>query len=43
VCSALFDVLEVQQLGWAEGLTVQVIPRGAELIGQLAVANALRR
>lgn len=43
VCNALFDVLEVQQLSLAEGLTVQVIPRGAELIGQLAAASTLRR
>jgi regulator of protease activity HflC (stomatin/prohibitin superfamily) len=38
VCDALFDVLEIQQLTAAEGLLVQVIPKGAELLGQLTAA-----
>jgi regulator of protease activity HflC (stomatin/prohibitin superfamily) len=36
VCNALFDVLEIQQLMWAEGLVVQVIPRGADFLAQLS-------
>ena len=40
VCEALFDVLEIQQLTWAEGLVVQVIPTGAELLAQLSAASA---
>jgi regulator of protease activity HflC (stomatin/prohibitin superfamily) len=43
VCDALFDVLEIQQLQWAEGLTVQVIPKGAEFLGQLAASRDIRR
>ena len=38
VCDALFDVLEIQQLTWAEGLTVQVIPTGADLLAQMSAA-----
>jgi hypothetical protein len=36
VCDALFDVLEIQQLSHAEGLTVQVIPKGADMLASLA-------
>jgi regulator of protease activity HflC (stomatin/prohibitin superfamily) len=39
VCDALFDVLEIQQLTHAEGLTVQVIPKGTEILAQLAAAQ----
>ncbi|HVU05357.1 MAG TPA: SPFH domain-containing protein [Polyangiaceae bacterium] len=42
VCDALFDVLEVQQLGAAEGLVIQVIPKGKELLSELSAANAFR-
>jgi regulator of protease activity HflC (stomatin/prohibitin superfamily) len=42
VCDALFDVLEIQQLTWAEGLTVQVIPQRAELLAELSAAQGLR-
>jgi regulator of protease activity HflC (stomatin/prohibitin superfamily) len=42
VCDALFDVLEIQQLTWAEGLSVQVIPKGAELLGALSAAQGAR-
>src|SRR4051794_23236208 len=40
VCNALFDVLEVQTLARAEGLTVQIIPEGAELLRQLSAADS---
>ena len=43
VCSALFDVLEIQQLTWAEGLVVQVIPKGADILAQMSAAVAVRR
>jgi hypothetical protein len=43
VCEALFDVLEIQQLSWAEGLVVQVIPKGAEFLRQLAAAGVPRK
>jgi len=36
VCDALFDVLEIQQLSHAEGLTVQVIPKGTDMLASLA-------
>jgi regulator of protease activity HflC (stomatin/prohibitin superfamily) len=39
VCNALFDVLEVQTLARAEGLTVQIIPEGTELLRQLSAAD----
>jgi regulator of protease activity HflC (stomatin/prohibitin superfamily) len=42
VCDALFDVLEIQQLTWSEGLSVQVIPKGAELLGALSAAHGTR-
>jgi regulator of protease activity HflC (stomatin/prohibitin superfamily) len=42
VCRALFDVLEIQQLTWAEGLVVQVIPPGAEMLAQIAAASPPR-
>ena len=38
VCDALLDVLEIQQLTWAEGLTVQVIPTGAGVVAQMSAA-----
>ena len=43
VCSALFDVLEIQQLTWAEGLVVQVIPKGADLLAQMSAVGGVRR
>jgi regulator of protease activity HflC (stomatin/prohibitin superfamily) len=43
VCTALFDALEIQQLSWAEGLVVQVIPPGTELLRELAAASGPRR
>jgi regulator of protease activity HflC (stomatin/prohibitin superfamily) len=42
VCDALFEVLEIQQLMWAEGLVVQVIPHGADLLAQLSAASGVR-
>jgi regulator of protease activity HflC (stomatin/prohibitin superfamily) len=43
VCGALFDVLEIQQLTWAEGLVVQVIPKGADVLAQMSAAVGVRR
>ena len=43
VCTALFDVLEIQQLMWAEGLVVQVIPKGADLLAQMSAFGGVRR
>jgi regulator of protease activity HflC (stomatin/prohibitin superfamily) len=43
VCTALFDVLEIQQLMWAEGLVVQVIPKGADLLAQMSAVGGVRR
>jgi regulator of protease activity HflC (stomatin/prohibitin superfamily) len=43
VCAALFDALEIQQLSWAEGLVVQVIPPGAGLLKELAAASGPKR
>ncbi len=42
VCDALFEVLEIQQLMWAEGLVVQVIPHGADLLAQISAASGVR-
>jgi regulator of protease activity HflC (stomatin/prohibitin superfamily) len=42
VCDSLFDVLEIQQLMWAEGLVVQVIPHGADLLAQITAAGGAR-
>jgi regulator of protease activity HflC (stomatin/prohibitin superfamily) len=42
VCNALFDVLEIQQLTWAEGLVVQVLPPGADLLAQISAAGVPR-
>jgi regulator of protease activity HflC (stomatin/prohibitin superfamily) len=42
VCNALFDVLEIQQLTWAEGLVVQVIPRGADVLAQMSAVTRVR-
>jgi regulator of protease activity HflC (stomatin/prohibitin superfamily) len=42
VCASLFEVLEIQQLMWAEGLVVQVIPRGKEMLAQLTAATGVR-
>jgi regulator of protease activity HflC (stomatin/prohibitin superfamily) len=39
VCDALFDVLEIQQLTNAEDLSVQIIPKGADLLRQLSAAD----
>lgn len=41
VCNALFDVLEVQTLARAEGLAVQIIPEGAELLRQLVATDGM--
>jgi regulator of protease activity HflC (stomatin/prohibitin superfamily) len=41
VCDALFEVLEIQQLMWAEGLVVQVIPHGADLLAQISAATGV--
>lgn len=43
VCRALFDVLEIQQLTWAEGLVVQVIPKGADVLAQMSAVTGVRR
>jgi hypothetical protein len=43
VCGALFDVLEIQHLTWAEGLVVQVIPKGADVLAQMSAAVGVRR
>ena len=43
VCRALFDVLEIQQLMWAEGLVVQVIPKGADVLAQMSAVTGVRR
>ncbi len=43
VCNALFDVLEIQQLTWAEGLVVQVIPKGADVLAQMSAVTGVRR
>jgi regulator of protease activity HflC (stomatin/prohibitin superfamily) len=43
VCGALFDVLEIQQPTRAEGLVVQVIPKGADVLAQISAAVAVRR
>jgi hypothetical protein len=43
VCNALFDVLEIQQLTWAEGLVVQVIPKGADVLAQMSAVAGVRR
>jgi regulator of protease activity HflC (stomatin/prohibitin superfamily) len=42
-CNALFDVLEIQQLTWAEGLVVQVIPKGADVLAQMSAVAGVRR
>lgn len=42
VCDALFEVLEIQQLMWAEGLIVQVIPTGADMLAQISAATGVR-
>jgi regulator of protease activity HflC (stomatin/prohibitin superfamily) len=43
VCGALFDVLEIQQLTWAEGMVVQVIPKGADVLAQMSAVTGVRR
>jgi regulator of protease activity HflC (stomatin/prohibitin superfamily) len=43
VCTALFDVLEIQQLTWAEGLVVQVIPSSADVLAQMSAVTGVRR
>ncbi len=43
VCNALFDVLEIQQLTWAEGLVVQVIPKSADVLAQMSAVTGVRR
>jgi regulator of protease activity HflC (stomatin/prohibitin superfamily) len=43
VCRALFDILEIQQLTWAEGLVVQVIPKGADVLAQMSAVTGVRR
>ena len=43
VCNALFDVLEIQQLTWAEGMVVQVIPKGADVLAQMSAVSGVRR
>jgi hypothetical protein len=43
VCGALFDVLEIQQLMWAEGLVVQVIPKDADILAQMSAVGGVRR
>ena len=43
VCNALFDVLEIQQLTWAEGMVVQVIPKGADVLAQMSAVTGVRR
>ena len=43
VCGALFDVLEIQQLTNAEDLSVQIIPKGAELLRQLSAVDTPER
>ena len=39
----MFEVLELQQLTWAEGLVVQVIPKGADVLAQMSAAVGVRR
>jgi regulator of protease activity HflC (stomatin/prohibitin superfamily) len=43
VCNALFDVLEIQQLTWAEGMVVQVIPKNADVLAQMSAVSGVRR
>jgi regulator of protease activity HflC (stomatin/prohibitin superfamily) len=43
VCNALFDVLEIQQLTWAEGMVVQVIPKNADVLAQMSAVTGVRR
>ncbi len=43
VCNALFDVLEIQQLTWAEGMVVQVIPKSADVLAQMSAVTGVRR
>ena len=40
ICDALFDILETQQLMGSQGLEVTVIPKGSDLLAQLAAARA---
>jgi len=42
VCDSLFEVLEIQQLMWAEGLVVQVIPHGKEMLSQMTAIAGVR-
>ena len=41
ISDALFKVLETQQLLQAEGLELTMIPKGAELLAQLATAHSV--
>ena len=41
ISDALFNVLETQQLLQAEGLEITMIPKGAELLAQLATAQTV--
>jgi regulator of protease activity HflC (stomatin/prohibitin superfamily) len=43
VCNALFDVLEIQQLTWADGMVVQVIQKGADVLAQMSAVTGVRR
>jgi hypothetical protein len=36
-------VLEIQQLMWAAGLVVQVIPKGADILAQMSAVAGGRR
>jgi hypothetical protein len=43
ICAALFELLETQQLAAAEGLTVTLIPKQSQILGELLAASPSRR